>query len=268
MADIKINDLTAYTDPVSTDVVPIVDVGSDLTKKVSIANLLENAGTGTATAPSFSFDGDNDTGIYQPGANQLAISTGGTQRLLISSNGTAEFAGNLEVGNKNTSSTTVAGAALGASGYLHVQRPDGDNGYLWRGYQGTTTTSFITGSGSAEFAGLLKAGTIRPLNADSAAAPGLAIYNDPDTGFFRASSNNLGITTAGVERVRINSTGLLVGGTLPSSPNIDLNSNGSATFAGDITCTDNSKGLVLKSPDGTSFRLSVANDGTLSATSI
>ena len=44
--------------------------------------------------------------------------------------------------------------------------------------------------------------------------------------------------------------------------------NGSASFSGDITCTDNSKGLILKSPNGTSFRLSVANDGTLSATSI
>jgi hypothetical protein len=42
MADIKITDLAAYTDPVSTDVLPIVDVGSDLTKKVSIADLLKN----------------------------------------------------------------------------------------------------------------------------------------------------------------------------------------------------------------------------------
>ena len=62
-----------------------------------------------------------------------------------------------------------------------------------------------------------------------------------------------------------NMTGSLTLGT----SNIVLNaSNGSAEFAGDITCTNNSKGLILKSPDGTSFRLSVANDGTLSATSI
>jgi hypothetical protein len=40
MADIKITDLAAYTNPVSTDVLPIVDLGSDLTKKVSIADLL------------------------------------------------------------------------------------------------------------------------------------------------------------------------------------------------------------------------------------
>ena len=87
MANIKITDLTDYTNPVSTDVLPIVDVGNDLTKKVSIADLLENAGTGSAGAPSFSFDGDNDTGIYRPGANQLAISTNGTGRLFVDANG-------------------------------------------------------------------------------------------------------------------------------------------------------------------------------------
>ena len=87
MADIKITDLAAYTDPVSTDVLPIVDVGSDLTKKVSIADLLENAGTGSAAAPSFSFDGDNDTGIYRPGANKVAITTGGTGRLFVDASG-------------------------------------------------------------------------------------------------------------------------------------------------------------------------------------
>jgi hypothetical protein len=83
-------------------------------------------------------------------------------------------------------------------------------------------------------------------------------------------SDTVIISAGTTERMRIDSTGsLLFGGTLPSAPNITLNgSDGSAEFTGDITCTDNSKGLVLKSPDGTSFRLSVANDGTLSATSI
>lgn len=39
---------------------------------------------------------------------------------------------------------------------------------------------------------------------------------------------------------------------------------GSGFFAGDITCTDSSNGFVLTSPNGTKYRLSVANDGTLS----
>jgi len=43
---------------------------------------------------------------------------------------------------------------------------------------------------------------------------------------------------------------------------------GAATFTGDITCSANTKGLVLKSPNGTSYRLSVANDGTLSTSGV
>ena len=106
MADIKINDLVAYTDPVSTDVLPIVDVGNDLTKKVSIADLLENAGTGSAAAPSFSFDGDNNTGVYRPGADQVALTAGGTQALLAESTGIT-IPGNLTVSGTTTTVDTV-----------------------------------------------------------------------------------------------------------------------------------------------------------------
>jgi len=40
MANVKITDLTAYTDPATTDVVPIVDVGNDITKKVSVGEVV------------------------------------------------------------------------------------------------------------------------------------------------------------------------------------------------------------------------------------
>lgn len=40
MANIKITDLTAYTAPADTDVLPIVDVGADVTKKVSVGELV------------------------------------------------------------------------------------------------------------------------------------------------------------------------------------------------------------------------------------
>lgn len=86
MANIKITDLTAYGNPSTTDVMPIVDVGADVTKKVSIADLLKNASAGTAAAPGIAFDGDN-TGIYRPGADQVAISTGGTGRVFVDASG-------------------------------------------------------------------------------------------------------------------------------------------------------------------------------------
>lgn len=49
---------------------------------------------------------------------------------------------------------------------------------------------------------------------------------------------------------------------------VTLSSNGNTSFTGDITCSSNTKGLVLKSPNGTSYRLSVANDGTLSTSAV
>ena len=45
------------------------------------------AALGTAGAPSIAFVGDSNTGIYSPGADQLAISTGGTDRLFVASDG-------------------------------------------------------------------------------------------------------------------------------------------------------------------------------------
>jgi hypothetical protein len=42
---------------------------------------------GSAAAPTITFTGDTNTGIYSPGADQLAISTNGTQRINIEADG-------------------------------------------------------------------------------------------------------------------------------------------------------------------------------------
>jgi hypothetical protein len=42
---------------------------------------------GSAAAPTITFTGDANTGIYSPGANQVAISTNGTGRLFVDANG-------------------------------------------------------------------------------------------------------------------------------------------------------------------------------------
>ena len=42
---------------------------------------------GSAASPSIAFTGDLNTGIYSPGADQVAISTGGSGRLFIDSSG-------------------------------------------------------------------------------------------------------------------------------------------------------------------------------------
>jgi hypothetical protein len=45
------------------------------------------AASGTAASPGISFSGDTNTGIYNPGADQLAIATGGTGRLFVDASG-------------------------------------------------------------------------------------------------------------------------------------------------------------------------------------
>ena len=91
MANRKISDLTSLTAPATGDLLPIVDISeaaaADKNKKITYGELLASAPDGSAAAPSFSFDSDPDSGLYSAGANQVAISTNGTQRLVVDSNG-------------------------------------------------------------------------------------------------------------------------------------------------------------------------------------
>ena len=115
MANVKITELTALTDPASSDVLPIVDVGADTTKKVTIADLLENAGDGAAATPAFSFDNDKSVGMWRPGSEQLAFSTSGTTRLFINSSGQAVIGGTspLDSDKQLTLTSTTTSGGLG-----------------------------------------------------------------------------------------------------------------------------------------------------------
>jgi hypothetical protein len=91
MADRKISDLTALTTPASGDFLPIVDVSeaaaASKNKRITIEELFRGVPLGTAAAPSIAIEGDEDTGVFSPGANQLAVSTGGTERARIDTSG-------------------------------------------------------------------------------------------------------------------------------------------------------------------------------------
>ena len=88
---------------------------------------------GSASTPGLFFSGDANSGLYSPGADQVAISTNGTGRLFIDSSG------RLLVGTSSTSSTAgliVQGAGGAAPGiiracYTTATPADGDTfGYL------------------------------------------------------------------------------------------------------------------------------------------
>ncbi|MCP4929273.1 MAG: hypothetical protein GY918_09490, partial [Gammaproteobacteria bacterium] len=151
-----------------------------------------------------------------------------------------DSSGNFLIGDTLPSAPNITlgsnGVAQAKGGFIAKQ----DSGYFFVGQTSSNANKVLLNSdGSAEFA----SGNVKlyanGLVASSATSPNAYVFS-ATTGTISGSNPAKAIITAG----------------------------GSAEFAGDITCTDNSKGLILKSPDGTSFRLSVANDGTLSASSI
>ena len=118
---------------------------------------------GTATNPSLSFVGDPNTGIYSPGADQLAVATNGTQRLTV-----------------DTAATTST---------LPVVHPLG-----------------VVGTPSITFTG------------------------DLNTGFWSPSADALAASTAGSERLRITSAGLVGIGTSAPGSRLTVAQGGSISF--------------------------------------
>jgi hypothetical protein len=121
MANVKIGDLNTIADPISTDVLPIVDVDLDVTNKISIEELLKNAADGTAASPAFAFNSDPDTGIYRTGVNGLGLGTAGTGRLFIDSAGNigagvAAPSERLDVAGNISLTGTVDGRDVAADG--------------------------------------------------------------------------------------------------------------------------------------------------------
>lgn len=106
------------------------------------ADKLDVAGValGSAASPTIKFTGDTDTGLYSPGANQVALGTGGTGRLFIDSSGrvgigtsslTAQGAQKLTVDTGNIA-TTIQAVTSSAGELRFINRPDAVN-YNWAG---------------------------------------------------------------------------------------------------------------------------------------
>jgi hypothetical protein len=86
---------------------------------------------GTAAAPSIAIEGDEDTGVFSLGANQLAIGTGGTGRLFITS------AGLVGIG------TSLPSATLEVAGSARFFGGSGTDGLLTIGSTGASNDAVI-----------------------------------------------------------------------------------------------------------------------------
>jgi uncharacterized coiled-coil protein SlyX len=99
------------------DLLPIVDVSeisaSDKNKSVTFGELFRNVLGGSASAPSIAFTGDQNTGIYSPGADQVAVATNGVGRLFVDASGRLGVGTASPNGNTNYGSLDLNGSAGG-----------------------------------------------------------------------------------------------------------------------------------------------------------
>jgi hypothetical protein len=93
--------------------------------------------TGAAATPSLTFTGDTNTGIYSPGADQVAVATGGTGRLFVNASGNvgignASPAFPLDVTGQIRASAAIY-AADGASNSASIRFSNANTGFYHPG---------------------------------------------------------------------------------------------------------------------------------------
>lgn len=222
-------------------------------------------------APSFAWEGDRDTGMFRPttDADVIAFSTAGVERARLSAPGflgvnvaapvqRLDVAGNarLRSGQVFVDSAPTLGAATPAysftddanTGVFHPDQPD----TLAFGTTGQERVR-IDAAGNVGF------GTITPLErvhsaakmradeqalsaAGSAAVPGYAFVGDSNTGMFSPSADVVALTTAGAERMRVDSQGRV--GIGVTSPAYALDVDGEVFFTGQMIGMSNDTATV------------------------
>jgi len=206
MADVQI----AVIDQQNTEVtiaVPGVQGPVGATGDVAIAQ------DGTAALPGIRFENDTNTGIYSPGADQVAISTNGTGRLFVDASGrvgvgTDSVTTSVTQTNRSTA-TIAAGFALqnssGVLGGLIGLGAAGSGGGSDNLYLGGTS-NFIFAAGGSEkgridSSGRLGLGTSSPaytfdINPSSGTTAAIRVRNGGTAGIddrlFLASNGNGG----------------------------------------------------------------------------
>ena len=86
--------LTALSSPTSDDLLLVYDNATNDSYKTTVTELrtalVSTTPIGSASAASYPFTGDPNTGLYSPGADQVSVTTGGTERIRFDSNGQIE----------------------------------------------------------------------------------------------------------------------------------------------------------------------------------
>jgi hypothetical protein len=179
---------------------------------------------GTAAAPSIAFTGDLNTGIYSPGADQVAVATNGTGRLFVGASGNVGI---------NTASPSQRLAVQTSAGLFEV-RP--------------------FGTGSVELA----SNQALKLTADTSTVRVSLAGNDR----YLIDANNHIFSSSSSESLRITNTGLVGIGT--SAPNVPLEVVGNIHMSGaaDRTIFNRANNALSLGTNNTT-RLRITNAGNV-----
>jgi hypothetical protein len=191
----------------SNDTFVLVDASDPTTpnKKIQQQNLFLIP-DGSAGTPGLRFLNDLDTGIYRPGANQLALSTSGTGRLFV------DASGNVGIGTPPSS-------------LLQLQSDSDSDKSIYLRNSNTGNSASSTFSANTSTAQLL----LRAHSASHSAWPATALLS-ANSGFTNGLALSTGTAapitfyTNNTERLRITSAGLVGIGT--SSPGALLHVSG------------------------------------------
>jgi len=210
MANRKISDLTALTAPATGDLLPIVDISegiaADKNKKITYGELLASAPAGTAAAPSFSFDSDPNSGLYSAGADQVAISAGGTGQLIVDTTAiTSTVPIVYPLG-------TAAAPSLTFTGSTNTGLYSPGSGQLAISTNGTQRLTVDTAATTSTLP------VVHPLGA--VGTPSITFTGDLNTGLFSPGADTVALVTGGTNRLHITSAGLVGLGT--SGPDAKL----------------------------------------------
>ena len=200
---------------------------------------------GHASAPSITFSGDPDTGFFNPGANEIAITTGGTERFRVDSAGQLEA---INLGTAaaptytfNTDSNTgiyspgadQVAISTNGTGRLFVDANGnvGIGGANSLGYGTSGPTLQVTPSGTPGGAVTIKTGC----------GYGFGNVNTRIVGEDNTGNSTITFFTGNSERLRLDSSGRLGIGTTTPATTFDLSgaysSNVTAVAALDINCS-------------------------------